>query len=300
MKFNTKQSSIIYTLLLILTAVIWGTAFVSQSVGADYVGAFTFLSLRSWIAFFFLIPVIFAREKFFEKNNLSVTYKLLPTDERKSLLTGGAVCGFFLFAASYAQQYGIAYTTTAKASFLTTLYVVLVPILSIFLHQKVTKKIWFCTVFFLFGAYLLSFTSKESFAVGDVYVLICAFLFAFQIMCVSYFGKKMDPVRLAWLEFGFCALFATIGMFLFEKVTVASIYAALPAILYAGFLSSGVGYTLQIVSQRHINPSVASIIMCTESVFGAIAGWIILGQTLSIQEIIGCAIMLIATIIAEI
>lgn len=292
---NTKQ--IRNTLLLILTALIWGCAFVAQSVGAEYVGAFTFLASRSWLAGVALLPLIAVMN-----SNKKRTLQEQPpktSADRRILLTGGIVCGFFLFMASAAQQIGVAQTTTAKAGFITAMYVLIVPILTLFMGRKVGKKIWICVVMGVVGLYLLCMVGTLTLSRGDATVLLCALLFSGHILAIDHFSPKTDGVKMSCIQFFTCAVFSTVCMFLFEQPTWESIQAAALPILYAGIMSSGVGYTLQIVAQKGLNPTIASLAMSLESVFSALAGWVILGQALSLRELGGCALMFAAIVLAQ-
>ncbi len=292
-----KKREIICTLVLIVTALIWGCAFAAQSIGAAFVGPFTFLASRTWIAFFALLPVIAVRDRFLIRAEDRVRK---TTGQSKMLVLGGAVCGFFLFAASASQQIGISLTTTAKAGFITALYVVLVPILSVFMHRSVNGRVWGCVMLAVIGLYLLCMGESFSLSAGDSWMLLCAFLFSLQILSVNYFVKYTDPVKLAALEFLFEGIFAGICMLLLEPFNAEGILSALPSILYAGFMSSAVGYTLQIVAQDGLDPAIASIVMSFESVFAALAGWIILREAMSARELIGCALMFAAIVISQI
>ncbi len=292
-----KKREVICTLTLVLTALIWGCAFVAQSIGAQYIGPFTFLSSRTWIAFFALWPVIAVRERLLRKKGDTSVRK--TAGQKKMLWLGGAVCGFFLFTASASQQIGIGLTTTAKAGFITALYVVIVPILAVFFRQKVAKKIWGCVALAVIGLYLLCMKERFALSPGDSYMLLCAILFSLQIMSVNYFVKYTDPVRLASFQFLFEGIFALVCMLIFEPVSTEALLMAAPTILYAGFMSSAVGYTLQIIAQNGLDPAVASIAMSLESVFAALAGWVILHQVMSVREIAGCALMFAAIVISQ-
>ncbi len=286
---NDKRKKIIYILLLTLTAFIWGTAFVAQSLGAEYAGAFTFLAIRNWIAVFALLPVVY----FFviRKKGMGV---ITP-----SAFKAGAVCGLFLFLASALQQIGIAYTTTAKAGFITAMYVVLVPLICRIAGIPIPKKIWFCVLLTAVGLYLLCISDAFTFEKGDPIILLCALLFAFQIIAVNHYVSKVEPILIAWFEFLVTALLSTVCMFIFEDIELSSLSLALPSILYAGFLSSSVAYTLQIVAQKNLHPTAASIIMSLESVFAALAGWVVLGQSLTLREFSGCFMIFAAIIISQ-
>ena len=285
------------TLLLVLTALVWGCAFVAQSVGAEHVGAFTFLACRSWLAGVTLLPVI-ALLRARQRRPESAAESPAP-QSRRALLTGGIACGCFLFLASSAQQIGVASTTTAKAGFITAMYVIIVPILSLVLGRRVGKKIWLCVAMSVAGLYLLCIAGSLSLSRGDAMVLLCALLFAGHIMTVDHFSPKMDGVQLSCIQFFTTAILATVCMFLFEHPTAAALQSALLPILSAGILSSGVGYTLQIVAQKGLNPTIASMAMSLESVFSALAGWVILGQGLTAREFSGCTLMFAAIILAQ-
>ena len=296
-----RKTQIRNSLLLLLTAVIWGVAFVAQSVGMDYVGAFTFNCVRSIIGGLVLIPcIIFLKnlkskesgEKMPLKESLHVT---------RVEVIGGICCGTALFAASNFQQFGISYTTVGKAGFITALYVVIVPILGLFFRKKVSFVVWISVVLSVIGLYLLCMT-ENSFALsfGDLLVLICAVLFSIHILVIDYFSPKVDGVKMSCIQFFVCSALSAVGMVFTETPDISSIQAAWLPLMYAGILSCGVGYTLQIVGQKGINPVIASLIMSLESVISALAGWVILGQVLSPKEILGCVLMFAAIIIAQI
>ena len=293
-----KRGELLHTLALLVCAAIWGSAFVAQSVGAEYVGAFTFLAVRNWIAVAFLIPVIFVRDTILKKRGRPSVRPANRT-QRRFLLMGGAACGFFLCAASAFQQVGIRYTTTAKAGFITALYVVIVPILSVFFGKSVKSRIWMCVALAVLGLYLLCMRGELSLSFGDGVVLVCAFLFACQIMTVDYFAPQVDTVRLSQTQFLVTALLSTVCMLLFEDLSTDSLIRALPSIAYAGVMSSGVAYTLQIIGQQNLNPAIASITMSLESVFAALAGWLVLGQSMTVRELAGCVLMFAAIILAQ-
>ncbi len=285
--------------LLLLAAFIWGTAFVAQSVGAELVGPFTFLAGRSWLATVVMTPLIAAKDRILIRKTGSSG---APANgaQRRRLLFAGCMCGVFLFAASAAQQIGIARTTTAKSSFITALYVVIVPILSIPMGRKPERKMWICILFSVIGLYLLCMTGAEGLNDGDAWTLLCAVLFAVQILCIDHFVTHVDGFRLSRMQFLATAVLATVAMLLTETPDRNAVMAALPSIAYAGIMSSCAGYTLQIVGQTNINPSKAVLAMCMESVFGALSGWVILGQSLSLREISGCALMFAAIVLSQV
>ena len=285
--------------LLFLCSFLWGTTFVAQSIGAEHVGAFTYLAGRSWVAVAFLTPVVHVMDRFFDRRGID-NRRPRNASQRKYLITAGCISGVLLCAASAAQQIGIAYTTASKAGFITALYVVIVPLLSIFLNRRPTRQIWFCVLLALVGMYLLCMTGVAfSPGRGDALMLLCAFLFSIQIMLVNHFSGRVDGLRLSFLEMLTEAVLATVFMLVFEHPTREGIMAALPALLYAGIMSSGVAYTFQILGQKGTDPAVASLIMSLESVFSAIGGWLILHQKLSVREAMGCALMFMAIVIAQ-
>lgn len=297
-KFVLRQS-----LLLLLTAVIWGVSFVAQSVSTDYIGAFTFNAVRNLLGAVVLIPCIWVLKKV-NRNEAPVDNRSAAqqTKEagRKNLLTGGISCGVLLFIASNLQQIGIQYTTVGKAGFITAMYIVLVPVLGIFLKKKVSARVWGAVVIAVAGLYMLCMTDGSfSLQKGDFLVLLCALVFTLHILVIDYFSPKVDGVKMSCIQFFVCALLSGICMLLFEEPDLALILAAWVPVLYAGVLSCGVAYTLQIVGQKGMNPTVASLILSLESVVSVIAGWIILGEALSGRELLGCALMFAAIILVQ-
>ena len=288
-----------HILMLFLATIFWGTTFVAQRIGADLVGAYTYLAGRSWIAVVFLTPVVHAFDRFHDRRGTDNRRPRSAAD-RKQLVIAGLAAGVALCAASAAQQIGVAYTTASKAGFITALYVVLVPVLSIFLGKRPGARIWVCVCIALAGMYLLCMTGGLTLQLGDAYELLCAFLFAIQILLVAHFSPLVDGVRLSRMMFLVVAVLSTALMFLFEEPTWETVRAALPAIAYAGIISSGFGYTLQILGQEGVNPSLASLVMSLESVFSALSGWIFLGERLSPRELLGCALMFAAIVFAQI
>ena len=297
-----KKTQMRNSLLLLLTAVIWGVAFVAQSVGMDYVGAFTFNCVRSIIGGLVLIPCIIFLKNLKHKEmggqgKLSVKESLQVTRVER---VGGICCGGALFAASNFQQFGISYTTVGKAGFITALYVVIVPIMGLFFKKKVSFVIWISVVLSVVGLYLLCMTENSfSLAFGDLLVLICALLFSVHILVIDYFSPKGDGVIISCIQFFVSGVLSGVMMFLFETPRAEGILAAWMPILYAGVLSCGVAYTLQIVGQKDMNPTVASLILCLESVVSALAGWLILGQALNAREMAGCFLMFFAIVLAQ-
>ncbi len=281
-----KRASVKNSLLLLLTATIWGVAFVAQSVGMDYIEPFTFNCIRSILGGITLLPVIFLGKG-----------KSEPPS--RTLLTGGICCGILLFAASNFQQFGIQYTTVGKAGFITACYIILVPIMGIFLKKKCTPLIWLSVLFALAGLYLLCITEEFSLGKGDVLVLICSFLFALHILVIDYFSPKTDGVKMSCIQFFVCGILSGICMLFTETPSFSNIRSAAVPLLYAGIFSCGVAYTLQIVGQKNMNPTVASLILSLESSISVLAGWILLGQSLGLREAAGCILMFAAILLAQ-
>ncbi|MDD4849747.1 MAG: DMT family transporter [Gemmiger sp.] len=295
MKPNTKQLR--NTLLLMLAAFIWGTAFVAQSVGSGYVGPYTFLASRSWLACLFLAGVMAVQGRLNKYRHATPTVPF----RRRTLLVGGGLCGAMLFAASAAQQMAMSSTTAAKASFLTALYVVLVPVAGVFTGRRPGLRIWLCVAASVVGLYLLCMAGQGSIRLSGAewLLLLGAFLFCLQILLVGHYSPQLDGVKLSFIQFLTTAILSTLAMFLLEQPTLAQLAGAAVSIAYCGIFSSGVAYTLQIVGQKGLDPAIASLAMCLESVFGALAGWVILGQTLTPVELAGCLLMFAAIVAAQ-
>jgi drug/metabolite transporter (DMT)-like permease len=286
-KFVLRQS-----LILLLTAIIWGVAFVAQSVGMDYVEPFTFIAVRNVIGVIVLLPVVYIMDRKKGQSN--------EKEEKKDLVTGGVACGVLLFIASAFQQFGVKYTSVGKAGFITAMYIVLVPIIGIFMHKKTNARIWIGVILAVIGMYFLCISKGESgIQLGDMLVFVCAFTFSFHILTVDYFTPKVDGVKMSCIQFATCGILSAVFMLIFEEPNMTDILNAWLPILYAGALSSGVAYTLQIVGQKGMNPTVASLILSLESVVSALAGWIILHQTLSAREVFGCCVAFAAIIIVQ-
>lgn len=298
-KYTLRQS-----MLLLLTAAIWGVAFVAQSVGMDYVGPFTFNTVRSLLGGIVLIPciVLLKRINVGSKDTAGAAEHASgdPAGQRKVLLTGGVACGVLLCIASNLQQFGIMYTSVGKSGFITAMYIVLVPVLGIFLKKKAGIKIWCSVAIAVGGLYLLCMTdSGFSIQKGDLLLLLGAVIFSFHILTIDYFLPKVDGVKMSCIQFFTCGILSMVCMFLFEQPQIGAILQAWIPIVYAGVLSCGVAYTLQIVGQKGMNPTVASLILSMESVISVIAGWLILHQKLSGRELLGCVLMFVAIILVQ-
>ena len=294
-----KKTNVKSPLLLFLAAVIWGVAFVAQSVGMEYVGPFTFNAVRSIIGGMVLIPCIFLLDRLKKEDDKRECSPEEKKKSRRTLLIGGICCGLCLCVASNLQQIGIGYTTVGKAGFITAMYIIIVPVLGIFMKKKIGIQIWISVVMGVIGLYLLCMTESFSLSKGDAYVLLCALVFSFHILTIDHFSPLVDGVKMSCIQFFVSGILSGIMMFLFEKPQIGGILAAWLPILYAGAMSCGVAYTLQIVGQRDMNPTVASLILSLESVVSVLAGWVILGQKLSVKELLGCVIMFGAIILAQ-
>lgn len=293
---KNKHRTIIAAILLLVATIFWGSAFVAQDIGARYVGTLTFTALRSWIAVAFLFPLSY----FLDKKKMKADPTFDPSKEDKAvLIKGGVILGIVLLFATGLQQAGIPYTTSAEAGFLTTLYVVFTPILSLFLGYRLKKRFIFCILLSLSGMYLLCMSGgKFHLGIGDILMIACAFFFALQIIFNGKYSPKTDPIKLTAVQFLVIAIIATVLMFIVERPSGADVLKALPAILYTGFFSNCIAYTLQIVSQGMMPPQTASIIMTMESVFSSIFGFIFLHQTLTPIQILGCVLMFTSMVIS--
>ncbi|MBP0975310.1 MAG: DMT family transporter [Oscillospiraceae bacterium] len=283
------------SLLLLTAAIIWGTAFVAQRKGMRYVEPFTYNAIRTLIGGLVLIPVILG-VRLLRKKSAAVS----PAVSRKATLRGGICCGITLFTASSLQQCGIALTTAGKAGFITALYIVIVPLLSVFLHQKPPKVIWICVAGAVAGFWMLCIRSGFTINRGDLLTLGCALCFAVHIMVVDHFcTQQADCIVLACIQFFTAGSLMTAVMLCFEHPDLQNILAAKGTILYAGMMSSGVEYNFQILGQRETPPTVATLLMCLESVFAALSGWLLLHEHLSAAEFSGCVLVFASVITAQ-
>ncbi len=279
------------TILLLIAACVWGIAFVAQSVGAQKVGPFTFLCMRSFLGGIVLLPFIVVRNRKKESDSTS--------KGGRTLWIGGLLCGIFLFVASYFQQAGIAYTSVGNAGFITTLYILIVPVLGLFFGKKVQGRLWLCIGLAVVALYLLTIKEGLRISAGDSLVMLCALVFSGHILLVDRFSPRVDGVKLACIQFFVVGVLALLPMLLIEKPSFADLCAAWLPMAYAGVMSSGVGYTLQIIGQKYTRPAVASLVMSLESVFAVLAGVLVLGQIPSVKEGIGCVLMFAAIILAQ-
>lgn len=289
-----KKSQIKNYIFLFLAATIWGIAFVAQSVAADYIQPFTFNAIRCLLGSLVLIPVTcffnMPEKKEIPSKGSATVRKFFSKDA----IWGGLVCGSFLFAGVTLQQFGIALTTAGKAGFISAFYIVLVPVTGIFLHKKIRPLIWLCILLAITGLYLLCMKEGFSIQIGDLYLLLGALAFAGHILSIDHFVQKVNGVFLSMEQFFVCGILCSICMFFFEQPDLHQIYLAKVPLLYAGILSCGGAYTLQILGQKDMNPAIASLILSLESVISVIAGWLFLKESLSSKEFAGCCLMFLS------
>ena len=286
-------------LILALTAFIWGTAFVAQSIGMRSIGPFTYTAFRSLFAVLILFPFV-ALQDIYAKRRLTPEEKLKRKESKRLSLKSGFFIGLALCLGANLQQFAFLYTSSGKIAFITALYMVIVPVLGIFLGKRVRFSLWIAVGVALAGLYLLSFTHGiAGVNFGDMLTLLSAFAFGVHILLIDRFAGKADPLLLSGVQFLVTGVISTAGMFIFESPSPAEIGAAIVPLLYSGVMSSGVAYTLQIVGQKNTEPTVASLIMCSESVFGVLAAMVILKEIPTLRETAGIVLMLAAVILAQ-
>lgn len=287
------------SLLLFLTAVIWGVAFVAQSAGMDYVGPLTFNCTRSLLGGAVLLPVIYFLDR--RRTSSPGISREERGGGRRVLLAGGICCGIALCLASNAQQIGIQYTTVGKAGFITACYIIIVPLAGLFFGKRVGLTLWGAVILAVAGLFRLCFSGgAEEINRGDLIMISAAFLFSAHILVIDHFSPLTDGVKMSCIQFFVSGILSGIAMLIFEEPRWDQIAAAAVPILYAGIFSSGVAYTLQIVGQKGMNPTVASLILSLESSISLIAGWVLLGQSMTVRELSGCVLMFGAIILAQI
>ena len=296
---QSRKNSIVGSIFLALAAIIWGSSFIAQTAGAEFVGPFTFISIRSFLGSAALLPVIFIMDTF-KKKTKPQEFKKMTKADYKYLLKGGLACGIVLFAASNLQQLGIdGGTAPGMAAFITALYILLVPIFSVFLGKKIRPVIWVCVGVSVVALYLLCVKDGGRVQGSDLYVLACAVCYAIHILVIDKVSPKLDGIRLSALQFFVAGVISLIPMLIFEDVTLEALKAAAPSIAYSGIMSSGVAFTLQILGQQKTEPTIATMLMSLESVFGVLTAMIILSQVPTARETIGCVLMFAAIIVAQ-
>ena len=294
--YTLRQSCILF-----LTALIWGVAFVAQSAGMEYLGPFTYNGVRSVLGGLVLLPCIALLGRIQGQSGAETgsVQGQSGAAGRKQLLTGGLCCGIVLFVASNFQQFGIQYTTVGKAGFITAMYIVIVPLLGLLVHRKVGLQVWIGVLFGITGLYLLCMKDSFRLEKGDALVLVCAFIFSLHILVIDHFSQKVDGVKMSCIQFWVCGILSLLCSFVFETPNLQNILAAWMPVCYGGILSCGVAYTLQIIGQKGMNPTVASLILRLESVVAVVAGFLILGQSMSRRELFGCLMMVLAIVSAQ-
>ena len=280
--------------LLLITAAIWGFAFVAQRVGMDYVGPFSFSGVRFALSAFSLLPLLFL-----SREERTAMENILPSPGLKMVVSGGFLAGFILFMGISLQQVGLVYTTAGKAGFITCLYVIIVPMMALFWKQSTTLGTWLGAVFAVIGLYLLSVTEAFTIEYGDLLEFFGAFFFAAHVIVIGWLSPKIQPVKLAFCQFVTCASLSLMIAVLAEEITLNGLIQASWPLFYGGVISGGVGYTLQVIAQRHTHAAHASILMSLEGVFAAIGGWLLLGETLSLRGLIGCGLMLTGMLLSQ-
>ena len=280
--------------LLLVTAAIWGFAFVAQRVSMQYIGPFTFNAARFILGSLSLLPLVAV-----SRGQRSAAENIQPQPGLKFVIFGGFAAGFMLFMGMSLQQVGLIYTTAGKAGFITSLYVVLVPILAFFWKQSTNPGTWIGAALSALGLYFLSVTERFTIEFGDLLVFMCAFFWAGQVLIISWLSPKIQSVKLAFIQFVVCAVLSLVVAVVVEDISLKALVQATWPILYNGILSSGVAFTLQVIAQRHTHPAHASIIMSMEAVFAAIGGWLLLNEILSMRGFVGCGLMLGGMLISQ-
>lgn len=296
------KKRMIGNLMLLITSFFWGTAFVFQRYGMDHIEPLTFNAARMFLAFLALCIVVAVTEMLNKKKNLPETKSPQELAAfKKSTLIGGAFCGLMLMLGITFQQLGIVYTTAGKTGFITALYIVFVPIIGwVFLKKTINWLVGVSVVLAMVGMYFLSISGEFVLTKGDTLILICAVCFALHILACDHFVHIADVLKLSRMQFLVCAILSMIAAFVFETPTVAKLFDAAIPILFCGILSGGVGYTLQMLAQKHTDPTTASLILSLEAVFGVLGGWLILNEMMSGREILGCVIVFIAITLVQI
>ena len=280
---------------LLLATLIWGTAFIAQSVGMDFIGPFTFQMIRCGLAVLFLIPTAFLLD--LRKHSCT---KAAAEWKNPSLWKSGLICGLALFVAQSLQQVGLVYTDAGKAGFITAMYIVLVPILGLIFKRKPPKSAVFSVALAVIGLYLLSCLGVTQINIGDLLLMGCALAFAVQITCIDRLAASLDGLKLNCIQALVVTALSLPFVLMTEELNIANIMACLLPLAYAGILSMGVAYSLQIIGQKDLEPTTASLIMSLESVIAALAGWLILKETMTGWELVGCALVFAAVIISQI
>lgn len=282
------------TAALVTAVLIWGSAFIAQSVGMERIGPFTFQTFRNGLAILFLLPMT----AILDMGKCTAKQSIKKWTEPK-LWKAGLLCGLALFCAASFQQVGLVYTDAGKAGFITAMYIIGVPLLGVFVKRRPGKTALFSVLLAVIGLYLLSAAGVSQINKGDLLLMGCALCYSFQILFVEFFGADQDPVRLNFIQVLVTFLLSAVCMFATETFRMADVYSAFGAIAYAGILSTGIAFTLQLIGQKHLDPTPAAIIMSMESVVAVICGAVILKETMTTWEISGCVLMFAAVILSQ-
>lgn len=291
-----QQKKILCIILLLIMSLIWGFAFVAQSKAADILGPFTFNAARNILAAIttFIILIVF------KKLNKNKNKQQLTSTKKTNVILAGFFTGAMLFAAASFQQFGIKYTTAGKSGFITSLYIIIIPLFTLFLGKKIKPIIWISIFTSIIGFYLLSISGQINLNIGDGLTLLAALCFSFQILFVEYYSTRVDLLKFALWEFITAGLLSLVCALVFEKISLTNLNTCLIPILYTGIVSSAIGYSIQIYAQRHVNSTVASLIMGSEAAFAAIAGLLLLNETLSARETAGCIIIMCSIVMSQV
>jgi len=285
-------------IFLTLTAIIWGTSFVSQKLGMDYLEPFTFGAARFLLGALILIPIIIYLDKKEKTNDNKAETK--SNYKNKDLVIAGLICGVALFCGASLQQIGLIYTSAGKSAFLTTLYIVLIPIFGLFLKERINGQIWISVILATIGLYFLSINENFTMRKGDAIVLLATVFWAIQIIVVGKYASRVNSLKLSVFQFVVAGILSIISALIFEEPNLKTIIDCAGPILYTGIMVVGVAYTLQIIGQKTTPPTTASIIMSTESIFAAISGALFLNEIMSLRELFGSILMFAAVILTQV
>lgn len=283
--------------MLVIATLIWGTSLVAQSIGTNLIEPFTFNGVRFLIGAFVLLPIIII--KIYQENRHQIKSER-PQNINYSFIKGGLICGCILFVTASLQQTGIAYTTVGKAGFITALYIIIVPVIGLFLGKRVNWKTWGCILLATTGMYFLCVDENLVLGFGDALVLLCALSTSIHILAIDFYSSQLDCIKLSCLQFLICGILSLAIAFIFENPQLQSVINAGAPILYTGILSCGIAYTLQTLGQKSVSPVAACLILSLESVFSVLFGWMILKETLNSREAVGCVLVFLATVISQI
>lgn len=290
-KYKDSKLYILCNLSLLMAAFISGLSFVAQKIGMIYVGPLSFNMLRCFIGFLSLLPLLFLSGRMSDKTLINYS--------NKDLLKGGCLAGMVLFLAFTVNQYCMIYAPAGKAGFITSLYIIFVPIIAVFMKQKLHKYVKLSIVISIIGLYFLCVKDSMQFELCDIFLLVSAFLFALHIIIVSYYSKRVSSIKLSFLQFLVAGLLFVPFVLIFEHLTIESVIAGYKPILFIGVIVTGVAYTLQIIGHKVTHPVLATLILSSEAVFAVLGGMLFLNETLSAREIFGCTLMIIAIIISQ-